>query len=68
MPNMPWPAAMSSTRVGPAAAMPRTSAIACAAGITNGTMARANSTQIGFSGATVLPAGSTPPRRTAAVR
>ena len=40
----------------------------CAAGTIIGTIARANSTQMGFSGATVLPAGATPPRRTAPVR
>ena len=39
-----------------------------AAGTIIGTIARAISTQMGFSGATVLPACATPPRRTAPVR
>jgi hypothetical protein len=68
MPNIPCPAARSSTRTGPAAAMSRMSAIACAAGIISGTMAFANSIQIGFSAATVLPEADTLPRRTVSVR
>lgn len=52
----------------PASETSSTSAMACALGIIMGIIERANSTQIGFSGDTVLAAGAAPPRRTASVR
>ncbi len=59
---------MSSTRIGPAFATPRISAIACAGIIISGAIARAKSSQIGFSAATVSSAGAIVPRRTVSVR
>ncbi len=68
MPKMPWPAAMSSTRCGPALATPRISPIACAGIAIIGSIARANFSHTGFSSVTVLDSSGTVPRRTAAVR
>ena len=54
MPKMPCPAAMSSTLIGPAAATPRMSAIACAGIIIIDIIERAKFSHSGFSSATVL--------------
>ena len=54
--------------MGPAAAALRISAIARADGIIIGTIARANSCQMGFSSATLLSSFGRVPRRTIAAR
>ena len=67
MPNIPWPAATSSTFHGGAFGASSTFATKRAANVAGAAIARANSTHIGFSAATTPSPGATvPPLRTAA--
>src|SRR3954471_11768269 len=63
IPNIPWPAAMSSTRRGGVGQCAASSAKAPATGAMKGTIAFANFTQIGLSGAILANPGE-PPFRT----